>query len=210
MDNPRLKRLTGAYTSLTQYTDKSVYPLTVGEVKKQLEIEDSETAHDEFIQNIIYAVTQAYEHDTQQKLTSETWNMTLDQLNGDYLDIPHRPIASITHIKYYDAGNVQQTLSTDVYALDGETGGIPGGNSRVLLKYNQDWPDLADRWDAVEVRYVTGYGATASDVPQIHKQAMLLMATMLFEHRGEPTNVGVKLGAAYEYLMTRFARPSYP
>lgn len=210
MDNPRLKRLTGAYTSLTQYTDKSVYPLTVGEVKKQLEIEDSETAHDEFIQNIIYAVTQAYEHDTQQKLTSETWNMTLDQLNGDYLDIPHRPIASITHIKYYDAGNVQQTLSTDVYALDGETGGIPGGNSRVLLKYNQDWPDLADRWDAVEVRYVTGYGATASDVPQIHKQAMLLMATMLFEHRGEPTNAGLKLGAAYEYLMTRFARPSYP
>lgn len=210
MNNLRLKRLTGAYTSLTQYTDKTVWPLTVGEVKAQLEIADVDTSHDELIQNIIYSVTQVYEHDTQQKTTFETWTMTLDQLHGDYIDLHHRPVDSITHIKYYDAGNTQQTLSTDIYALDGSTGGVPGGNSRVLLKYNQDWPDLADRWDAVEIRYVTGYAATATDVPQVHKQAMLLMATTLFEHRGEPITTNVKLATAYEYLMTRFARPSYP
>lgn len=210
MNNPRLKPLTNAYTSLVQYTDKSVWPLTVGEVKSQLEIADADTSHDELIQNIIYSVTMLYEHDTQQKMTFETWTMTLDQLNGDYLDLPHRPIDSITHIKYYDSGNTQQTLATSIYALDGSTGGVPGGNSRVLLKYNQDWPDLADRWDAVEVQYVTGYGATAADVPMLHKQAMLAMATTLFEHRGEPLPVTTKIGTAYEYLTLRFLRPSYP
>lgn len=210
MNNPRLKKLSGAYTSLTQHTAKTVWPLTVGELKQQLEIADSDTSHDEMIQNIVYVVTQAYEHDTQQKTTNETWNMTLDQLNGDYIELHHRPVSAITHIKYYDAGNTLQTLSVDVYALDGKTGTVPGGNSRILLKYNQDWPDLADRWDSVEIRYVCGYGATAADTPQVHKQAMLLMATLLFEHRGEPTSGGLKLGEAYEYLMNRFARPSYP
>lgn len=210
LDNPRLKRLTGAYTSLTQHAAKSVFPITIGEVKKQLEIADSDTAHDEYLQNVIYAVTQVYENDTQQKMTSETWNMTLDQLNGDYIDLHHRPVSSIVHIKYYDTSNTQQTLDTSIYALDGTTGTVPGGNSRVLLKYNQDWPDLADRWDSVEIRYVTGYGSTAASVPQVHKQAMLLMATMLFEHRGEPTFASLKLGAAYEYLATRFIRPNYP
>lgn len=210
MDNPRLKPLRNAYTSLTQVTDKTSWPLTVGEVKAQLQIADVDTAHDELLQNIVYSVTQVYEHDTQQKMTYETWNMTLDQLHGDYIDLHHRPISSITHFKYYDAGNALQTLSTNVYALDGATGTVPGGNSRILLKYNQDWPDLADRWDAVEIRYVTGYSATASGVPQIHKQAMLLMATTLFEHRGEPVADNIKLAGAYEYLLARFARPNYP
>lgn len=209
MDETNLKRLTGAYTSLTSITAKTDWPLSVAEVKKQLEIYDGDTAHDEYLQNMIYAVTQHYEHDTQMKLTSETWKMTLDRLKGDYIELAHRPVNSISYIKYYDSGNTLQTLATSVYALDGATGDVAPGNSRVLLKYNQDWPDLADRWDAVEIRYVTGYGA-ASAVPQIHKQALLLLATFYFEHRGEPMSTNLRVHTAYDNVMRRFNRPSYP
>jgi hypothetical protein len=39
---------------------------------------------------------------------------------------------------------------------------------------------------------------------------MLLMATTLFEHRGESIADNIKLAGAYEYLLARFARPNYP
>lgn len=210
MSNPRLKRLSGAYTSLTQYAARSIWPITVGEAKAQLAIADVDTAHDEYLENLIKVATEVYEHDTQMKLANETWVLTLDQLNGDFIDLPHRPVSSIVHVKYYDSGNTQQTLASSVYALDGATGAVPGGNSRVLLKYNQDWPDLADRWDAVEIRYITGYGATAASIPYVHKQALLLFIVGHFEHRGEPLPGSFNLNGAYTSLMNRFARPSYP
>lgn len=206
----KLMPLTDAYTSLVQYAAKTAFPVTTAELRKQLEIADDDTVHDEQLLNIIKTVTQQFEHDTQQVLTNETWDMTLDRLGNDFIELPHRPIQSISYIKYYDSGNTLQTLSTDIYALDGKTSSVAQGNSRVILKYNQDWPELADRWDAVTIRYVTGYGSDGTSVPDIMKQSLLLLATFYFEHRGEPIPPQVQMYPAYEHLVRRFNRVSYP
>ena len=206
----RMQPLKEALENLVLQTDKSVYPIDVSELRKQLEIADDDTTHDEQLERIIKAVTEQFEHDTGLKLTNETWDYTLDRFGGDWIVIPYRPVQSITYIKYYDSANTQQTLSTSIYALDGATGTVPAGNSRVILKYNQNWPETQDRYDAVTIRFVAGYGAAATSVRQIHKQALLLLATFYFEHRGEPISEAVAQYPAYEHLVRRFFRPSYP
>ena len=206
----KMKPLTDALDNLVLQTAKTVYPLDVSELRKQLEIADDDTTHDEQLERVIKAVTEQFEHDTGIKLTNETWNYTLDRFGGDWITIPVRPIQSITFIKYYDSANTQQTLSTDIYALDGATGTVPPGNSRVILKYNQNWPVTQDRYDAVQIRFVTGYGTAATSVPQSLKQALLLLATFYFEHRGEPISEALAGYPAYEHLVRRFIRSSYP
>jgi uncharacterized phiE125 gp8 family phage protein len=206
----KMKPLQNALENLVLNTAKAAYPLEVAELKKQLEIADDDTTHDEQLEKTIKAVTEQFEHDTGLKLTNETWTYTLDRFGGDYIIIPIRPIQSITWIKYYDSANAQQTLPTSIYALDGATGTVPAGNSRILLKYNQDWPTTTDRYDAVEIKFVTGYGAAATAVPQSLKQALLLLAVFYFEHRGEPITEALAGYPAYEHLVRRFIRQSYP
>lgn len=128
--------------------------------------------------------------------------MTFENADYDEIYLPKRPIASITSVKYYDTSNVQQTLATTVYGLD-------AASRAVRLKHLQDWPTtVLDRWDTWEITYVCGY-ASASLVPAISKQAMLLLVGKYFENRD------MLIGAtytdrAYEALVAKFIRSSYP
>jgi len=197
-------------TSLILVTDRTVYPVSVAEVKQQLNIADDETAHDDYIRLLIQVATQQWEHDTQQVTTQQTWKYVIECFDDDEIIIPYAPVASITHIKYYDVGNTLQTLSSAYYTLDGITGGVPKGNSRIWLNEPYNWPSTYDREDAVQVTFVAGYSATASSVPQIYRHAILLLCTFYFEHRGEPVVGDLPMYPAYEALVRRFMRSTYP
>jgi uncharacterized phiE125 gp8 family phage protein len=198
-------------TSLFLVTDKTVYPVTVAEVKQQLNIADDETAHDDYLSLLIKTCTQQWEYDTQTKTTRETWRYVMEAFpQSDEFYIPYGPIASISSIQYYDVGDDLQTLETVYYSLDGITGGIPKGNSRVWLNHPYDWPSTYTREDAVQVTFVAGYAATATAVPQIFRHAILLLCTFYFEHRGEPVVGQMPMYPAYEHLVRRFMRSSYP
>lgn len=198
-------------TSLIEVTGKSVYPITVAEMKMQLNIGNDETAFDDYLTELIVVVTEILEHDTQLKLTQETWKYTLPTfLSYSEIVIPLSPISSVTHVKYYDTGNTLQTLDSAYYTLDGATGGLPRGNSRIYLNEPYDWPSTYDREDAVQITFVAGYSSLASGVPASLKHALKLLCTFLFEHRGEPVADSVRMYPAYESLIKRFMRSSYP
>lgn len=195
--------------SLTLVTAKSVYPISIAELKTQLNIGDDETAHDDYLTGLIQAATEIVEKDTQLVLTAETWKYTFPDFYGNDVVIPRGPITSITHVKYYDTGNTLQTLTTDAYTFDGASGGVPRGNSRIYLNENYDWPSVYDRKDAVQVTFVGGYGAAAA-VPASIKHAIKLLCTFWFEHRGEPVSGGVRMHPAYDALICRYIRSTYP
>lgn len=178
----------------------SVEPLSLNEAKKQVNFPSDDSTHDAEFASIIEAARQQWENDTGEHLVQQTWELKLPYLCE--FCFPHRPVTSITSIQYYDSGNTTQTLSTDVYELD-------LSRSAVRLKYLEDWPTTSDRWDASTVTYVLGSHSASSTVPAVAKRAMLLLVGYYFDaNRGEndrPNDL-----AAYERLVARYMRSSYP
>ena len=175
--------------------------MTLLQAKKQLEIASTDTAHDNQLQLLIQAAREQWEHDTDSCVLTQTLTCTAEYL-CDGIEIPKRPIQSITSIKYYDTSNVQQTLSTAVYSLDAP-------RRQIRLKYLQSWPDNLDRWDSILITYVAGY-TTVGNVPAIAKQAILLLIAHYFENRDMLLNVAMEQVKAYEMLVRRYQRSTYP
>ena len=94
------------------------------------------------------------------RLITQTVELVLDAFPAGPIDLTLRDAQSITSIKYLDPEGIEQTLSGSVYQLDTES--IP---SRALLKYGKTWPSTQTIENAVRVRYVVGYGASAASVP---------------------------------------------
>jgi uncharacterized phiE125 gp8 family phage protein len=173
-------------------------PVSKTEAKKHLEIATGDTAHDDHVDDLIQAGREVFEYDTQSLLVSRTVVENLDFFPDECWRFYYRPVSSITSIKYYDANNEQQTLSSAIYTLDAP-------NRRILLAVDQDWPEIESRWDAVEVTYVAGY----SSVPEDAKQAIKLWIDAHFELRGMTKEKDAVL-RAYENLVQRFRRACYP
>lgn len=182
-------------------TAPAAEPVSRVELKKHLEIPTSDTTHDDQIDALIIAARQKWERDTQKFGIKRTMKIETDRF-AQFV-FPHEPIDSITSITYYDTGNSQQTLSADVYELD-------SGRRQLRLKYQQDWPSQADRWDAVTITYVLGSAEDSTGVDEIAKAAMKLLAGHYFENRDQilPDNMaGMR---AYEALVANYMRSSYP
>lgn len=112
------------------------------------------------------------------KLITQTWDWRAEYF-PDVIELWGLGlVSSITHVKYYDSEGVQQTLAASGYQSDLKR--VP---ARVKPAYNESWPVTRGIFNAVEVRAVCGYGAAASAVPQGIKQAMLIHARQLYDHR---------------------------
>lgn len=189
-------------------TKPSVEPLSLLEAKKQLEVSESDSSHDDHVMRLITSAREQFEHDTDSVLCYQTWRVKTDKLI-DKMVLPKRPIQSITSITYFDSANTSQTLSTAIYQLD-----TP--KRQLRLAYLQDWPQAVDRWDAWTITYRLGYSVDGRSVPSIAKQAMLLLVGHYFENRDMllsgtvAQNLSFSAMRAYEALVARYMRSTYP
>lgn len=182
----------------TVVTGPTSEPVTLAQARKQLELSPSDTAHDDQLSLLIQAAREQWEHDTDSALLTQTLSVALPYFAE--VELPKRPIQSITSVTYYNEADVLQTLSTSIYDLDKP-------RRLVRLKTLQTWPSVATRWDAATITYVAGYASVAA-VPAIAKQAILLLVGNYFENRDM---IGSAMSlAAYENLVMRFRRASYP
>jgi len=118
----------------------------------------------------------------------------------DGLQLPKKPIQSIVSIQYYDGANNLQTLSTSLYQLYVQ---------EIKYAYQATMPATASRWDAWTITYRCGYSQDGTLVPAIAKRAMLLLIGYYFDaNRGD--NDRMTDNRAYESLVARFMRASYP
>jgi uncharacterized phiE125 gp8 family phage protein len=185
----------------TLVTGPTSEPITLSEAKRQLFLAESDTSHDAEIVNLIQAAREQWERDTDTTLLTSTLRVTAERLNGREVPLPSRPIQSVTSFTYFDENNVSQTLSTSIYSLDSQSRAI-------RLTWNESWPVLAIRWDAVTITYVAGL-ADRSLIPAIAKQAMLLLIGYYgFGNKGDNDRPNDQ--RAYESLVLKFMRSSYP
>lgn len=160
-------------------TQPAEEPLTLTEAKTHLKVEV--TADDSLITALIQAAREEAEQYLNLKLITQTVTEKLDCFPSyeetNLILLSAAPVVSVESVKYQDEDDTQQTLSTDIYGLDNY-----GLTDNIYLKNNKSWPTVLDEKNAVEIIYVVGYGS-ASDVPQLIKQSMLLMIGYWYENR---------------------------
>lgn len=176
-------------------------PVTIYEARRQVNLSQTDTAHDAKLASLIESARQQFEHDTGTYLIKRTMAVTLSCLHE--MQFPHKPVTAITSISYYDAGNASQTLSSSVYQLD-------TGRSQLRLGYSQDWPTMIDRWDAATITYVLGSHDDSTTVPAYAKSAMLLLIANEFEAPDMMGPAYTQTQVSYERLVAKFMRSSYP
>ena len=162
--------------------------LPLADVKAHLRV--SWTSEDSYITTLIRSAYNIAEGYTNLSLIPKTHEMFLDRFPNSYdgskedewLDLVNSCGGlSITTIKYYDADNVYTTWNSSNYNVDEP--GITWG--RVYPKVDKVFPSTADRPQAVEVKYDTGFdNATAGDVlPDAIRAAILILIGNLYENR---------------------------
>ena len=141
-------------------------------------------------------------------LVSQTWELRLAEFCGAEIAIPLPPLIEVVSAQYYDAGNVLQTLSSDVYEVVG-VGGF--GKARVVLKHGQRWPATFPRAEAIIIRFRAGYvdtgGSPASgEVPAPIITALKRQVSTMYEHRETVVlgDVVRKLPGAVEALLAPY------
>jgi uncharacterized phiE125 gp8 family phage protein len=115
----------------------------------------------------VKAITEEAEHYCRRAFISQTWRVTLDAFPAA-IELPHPPLLSVAHVKFYDADGMQQTLDPQDYLVDTEN--EPGF---VVPAPGKAWPATAARINAVEVQYTCGYGLDESSVPDSIKGYIL-------------------------------------
>ena len=163
--------------ALKLITAPAAEPVSTSEAKAHLRVDT--TADDTYIGTLITVARQNVESHLRRSLINQTWEVVLDAFPAGVIRLPKPPLASVTSIKYTDDDGVEATYSSDNYVVDSDT--EPG---RVVLKSGQTWPAVTlAAANGVRVRYVAGYGAAGSNVPQAIRQAILLVIGSLYENR---------------------------
>lgn len=156
--------------ALSLVTAPATEPITLDEAKAHLRV--SITDDDALITALIVAARERAEQETRRALITQTWDATGRYFPG-VIRLPKPPLISITHLKYFDTANVEQTLDAATFYKTAAPAGPDASPGRISLRYGQVWPSVYAEEDVVTVRFVAGYGGTAS-VPQTIKQGMLL------------------------------------
>ena len=163
--------------ALKLITAPAAEPVSASEAKAHLRVDT--TADDTYIGTLITVARQNVESHLRRSLINQTWEVVLDAFPAGVIRLPKPPLASVTSIKYTDDEGNESTYSSANYVVDSDT--EPG---RVVLKSGQTWPAVTlAAANGVRVRYVAGYGAAGSNVPQAIRQAILLVIGSLYENR---------------------------
>lgn len=163
---------------LTLVTPPASAIVTLAEAKTHLRVEhDVENDYIPTLVDAAEALILGREGWTGRASTEQTWKLSLEGFPiDDCIELPFPPLRSVTHVKYYDPDNVQQTFSSAKYAVI--TDETPG---EIELLATQGWPSTYPRHDAVEVQFVCGYDT----IPAPIKHATLITLASLYRNRGD-------------------------
>ena len=168
------------YPGITTVTAPTTAAVTRSQAKKQCEVAESITDHDEDFDVWIEAATKYVENATGRQLMVATYDYTYDQFpcGNDPILLPHSPLSSVTSVKYTDTDGNEQTWASSNYIV--VTSQEPG---EIHLAYQINWPAIRYIAESVTVRAVVGY-ATQQAVPHLLRSAVLMICKHYWEDRG--------------------------
>lgn len=189
---------------LTLTTAPALLPVTIDEVKHQLEIDDADTARDALVSGFMRTATDQAEAYTARVLITQTWTAFYDSWPtvprddeplgegwhigpstildspGRFLELPKPPLQSVVHIKAYDDSDAATTFAASNYFVD--TASSPG---RIALRKSVAAPSVTRTANGLEIQFVAGYGDNFADVPQPIRDGILALVAFMYENRGD-------------------------
>lgn len=165
---------------LTLVEAATVWPVSVEEAKQHCFATDT-SDFDTLLARLIKAATAHAERYTGRTFAVQTWRLTLDAWPASgAIELPRGPVTDAT-VRYYDEAGDVQDLAPAATVLD-----LASDPQWIVLAEGEDWPELVDGINAVEVEFVAGY---AANVPEDVRQGILMLVAHWFANR-EAVNVG--------------------
>jgi len=160
--------------SLVRTTDATVEPVTLAEAKAHMRVDFS--ADDTYIGTLITAARRHAENRTGRSFITQTWVQYLDAFPR-FIELHRGDVIGITTLKYIDTDGALQTWDAANYQTD-----LKDNPARVMPARNvSNWPNTStEDFNAVQVTYTAGYGATAASVPADIRQAVLVITEHLY------------------------------
>jgi uncharacterized phiE125 gp8 family phage protein len=187
--------------NLKVITSPATEPVTLANVREQIGITDaSDTTSDAIITRRIIEARQWTEGFIRRALINQTLEIRQDCFT-EFIPLPAPPVSSVTSVKYIDTDGVEQTLGASNYVLD-DYPLVPF----IREAYGTTWPSVRDEPNAVRVRYVAGYGANATDVPQLIREAIMLIVGhwMNFQTQSENGILPARIPFAIQDMLSQY------
>lgn len=151
-------------------------------IKSHLNVEAGFTDDDTLITAYLEAGEAHIQSVTNRQLITQTMVYYWDRPPGArWLILPDGACQSVTHVKYRDENEAEQTLSSGDYTVD-ITDDLGG---RIVLNENVSWPTVSPLGAALWVQAVVGYGDDPDDVPAVVRAAIMRHVSDAYEHRGD-------------------------
>lgn len=144
--------------ALKQISQPAEPAVTLAQIKAHLRISGAD--EDELLTLYAAAAVKACEHELGRALVQQTWELAIDAFPEAEIELPMPRVLSVVSVDYFDTTGTQQTLPSNRYSLDADK--LPGW---LFPADGTEWPETYDMANAVRIRFLAGYGATASSVP---------------------------------------------
>lgn len=173
--------------NLRLITAPAAEPVSVATAKAFLRVDGSDD--DSLITSLIKSAREKGEELSRRAFITQTWEMTMDKwpADGSPLKLLRPPLISVTSVKYFDSDNVEHTWTDYVVDIASEPGAI----------IFTSLPSASLRESgAITIRFVAGYGAADTNVPERIKTAVLALVAHWYENR-ESLEVPTGIKAAF-------------
>jgi uncharacterized phiE125 gp8 family phage protein len=167
-------------------------PVSLQEARTHLRLESGE---DDYIVGLIAAARRYCEAFQNRVYVTQTWDLFLDAFPPGCIEVPLPPLQSVEFIKYKDSSGVLRTLDSSAYVVEAYS--EPG---LIFRAYGECLPSTYPEANAVQIRFVAGYGDVSAVPPEV-KQAILLKVADLYEHRGGDEGIDKNINEAIEILL---------
>ncbi len=127
----------------------STLPVSLSDVKQHLAMDG--TTEDARITSLIWAADSLLQQQTSRAFVSQVWTYSLCSF-GQRIELVKPPLVTVDSVKYYDADNVLQTVSTSAYLVHI----VESDYSYLMFNSDYSFPSLYARDDSVQITFTCG------------------------------------------------------
>lgn len=176
-------------------------PVSLAEARAHLRLVGNDD--DALVSSLITAARRVVEARSGLCLIAQDWMCFRDRWPEDgVILLPVAPLRAVEEIGVYGEDDQKAVIDPAHYLVD-----AAARPPRVMLRGSRLWPRPGRALNGIGIRLEAGFGATAAEVPQPLRQAVLLLVAHFFAQRGDEAGPALPLGLGALIDPFRLVRP---
>ncbi|QRM28155.1 head-tail connector protein [Microvirga sp. VF16] len=156
----------------------AVEPITLGEMKAYLRVDDDDGMQDDLIAGLIKAARLMIEAASRRILIEQRWRVVLDRWPaGGTILLPLSPLIAVDGIKVRDASGTVTDVPASAFEAD-----MLSDPPRIAATHA---PEPGRPRNGISIELRAGYGTASEAVPAPLKLAIRILVAHWFENRGD-------------------------